>query len=133
MGQKAAKEGAAPWPVTLQPWSDGKRFTVRGLPPRFSTKYRRWVIPPLTLTFYSDLTSSPLLSRPVVPLWGLWGLAALYHDLLYRNKLPGFTRKMADQIMLEFMLEDGVAEWRAYLIYAALRVGGRGDWHGATK
>ena len=107
------------WPVALIPWSDGETFTVRGLAPRASTKFNIGIDPPEE--YLSDLTSSPPLTRAIVSIWGLHGLAALYHDYLYRHRIPGITRKMADQIMLEFMLEDGVAEWKAHLIYRTLR------------
>ena len=62
-------------------------------------------------------------------MWGLHGLAALYHDLLYRHKLPGITRKMADRIMLEFMEEDGVGYFKRRAIYAAVRLGGKRAWN----
>ncbi len=118
--------GPAPWPVTLQPWSNGKRFTVYGLEARYSARFGFDIDPPYEFT--SDLTSSPSVLRSVVSIWGKHGLAALYHDYLYRHVLPGITRKMADQIMLEFMEVDGVGWTRRRLIYAAVRVGGKGSW-----
>ena len=76
----------------------------------------------------TDLASVPALARGFVATWGLHGPAAIWHDYLYRARLPGITRKEADRVMLEFMTQDGVGGLQRRAIYAAVRLGGGRHW-----
>ncbi len=70
---------------------------------------------------------------------GLIRAAALAHDAIYRHhgRLPNgwieprriFTRREADKLFYDLMIEAGIARWRAYLVYRAVRLGGRRAWN----
>ena len=49
--------------------------------------------------------------------------AAVIHDYLYYTKQV--SRKEADKIFLEVMLEMGTSFWKAHIFYLAVRVFGR--------
>jgi hypothetical protein len=56
-------------------------------------------------------------------------IPALVHDVAYqllRSRLapPTLTRKSADQVLRDMLIQYGMAPWRARLWYAGLRVGG---------
>jgi hypothetical protein len=54
---------------------------------------------------------------------------AVVHDFLYVTKWLGkFTRKQADQILYEGMLELGASKAKAKLAYTAVRIGGYYHW-----
>ena len=68
---------------------------------------------------------------------GLIRAAATVHDYLYENngyiKVESgeeiyFTRKEADQIFLNLMIEAGMKPWRAKLAYKAVRIGAKRRW-----
>lgn len=56
--------------------------------------------------------------------------AAVIHDLLYETGVV--SRSLADAVFLEAMLVLGVARWRAYAAYAAVRVCGWRFYRAAT-
>ena len=56
--------------------------------------------------------------------------AAIIHDWLYSTEL--LSRKQADEIFLQFMLEDGFSAWKAYVCYYAVRIFG-GSHYGKTE
>ena len=62
--------------------------------------------------------------------------AAGVHDLWYACHWPdssGASRKLADQWgMLEIFRDYGVAEWRAQIMYSAVRAGGGRAWRRKT-
>lgn len=53
---------------------------------------------------------------------------ALAHDFLYRNHLPGWTRKEADEMFLTLIREDGLSVWKSYKAYLGVRIFGGGAW-----
>lgn len=53
--------------------------------------------------------------------------AALPHDFLYEQEGP-CSRRVADDIFLDILLEDGVPESDALLMYRAVRTFGRMFW-----
>lgn len=60
---------------------------------------------------------------------GLEAEAAVLHDWLYsRDSGPGLSRKQADQLFYDAMVDGGVQKWRAKLIYAGVRMCGTGSW-----
>ena len=56
--------------------------------------------------------------------------AAIVHDYLYRNALPGWTRKDADELFYDFMVEDGMSKFKAGIAYYGVRWFGGGCWCG---
>jgi len=71
--------------------------------------------------YSTDLDSVPRI--PFVYAWlkGQATKSAVIHDWLYFNK---HDRKEADKIFLEAMKEEGVAVWRRWPIYLAVRAFG---------
>lgn len=59
-------------------------------------------------------------------------LPSIFHDWLYRNRgdVPGgpFSRKEADDVMLEGMKALGLPILKRRAVYFAIRVGGRFTW-----
>lgn len=79
--------------------------------------------------FVTDLASVPRFLWAIIPPFGLHAGAAVLHDWMYTHPeelVP--TRKRADEIFHEAMLAMGVPRLRARIMYAAVRVGGRGGW-----
>ena len=95
-------------------------------------------VPP---AFVTDLASVPFPFRAWLPPDGPWVKAAVVHDALYatqgtcefggyryRDRLKPYSRKEADDILLEAMRVLGVPEDKALQIYAGVRVGGKAGW-----
>jgi hypothetical protein len=104
----------------------------------YSYKYQGYTITAKS-GFSFDLASVPR------PLWWLIApnelsiVAPLFHDLLYvyRGELRKFggvdpyrtyTRREADDLFLHLMEVEGVARWRRYAAYAAVRAAGGFYW-----
>lgn len=55
--------------------------------------------------------------------------AAVLHDYLYsKDSNLGFSRKQADVIFRDAMLDGGVKPWKAKLIYLGVRAGGKASF-----
>jgi len=81
--------------------------------------------------FVSDLASVPRLFRGVFPRFGPWNAAAVVHDWLYREGKIGdeaITRVEADKIFLAMMRDNPEVGWRAWPMYAGVRLGGWIAW-----
>lgn len=119
-------------PIRVGLYLDGRR-TFLQLNENIRTCYRT---PSGTRTieiprgFESDGASVPRL---------FWGLispavhagtirAALCHDWLYGGHANDWTRREADALFRDFCREDGLAFWRAWLAWLALRLCGRTRW-----
>ena len=80
----------------------------------------------------TDLASIPKGLRSIVSVVGKYANAAVLHDWLYRGNNwddgQKATRKEADKMFRDLMIEDGEKVWRAKLMYAAVRVGGVFSW-----
>jgi Protein of unknown function (DUF1353) len=72
---------------------------------------------------------SPKRFTDILPRWGTYSGAALIHDWLYRTRPPGVTRREADRVFLELMLEDGVPLDQARLMHQAVRWFGDKAWN----
>lgn len=59
--------------------------------------------------------------------------AAIVHDYLYRNALSGWTRKDADELFYDFMVEDGMSKFKAGIAYYGVRWFGSGNWKEAAN
>lgn len=85
--------------------------------------------------FDTDLASVPWFARWLIASGGLHAKAAVVHDYLYERGLitgPGGleapSRSEADGIFLEAMGVLLVPRWRRYLMWLAVRIGGKGAW-----
>ena len=53
---------------------------------------------------------------------------AVAHDYLYRNHVPGWTRKEADELFYELIREDGLSWYRSQKAYWGVRLFGGSAW-----
>lgn len=89
--------------------------------------------------YVTDLASVPRLFWPLISAWDLSFAAPILHDFLYEygGRPPagaaypanvGFSRRETDALFLHLMAEEGVAAWRRWIAWAAVRLFGRGRW-----
>lgn len=76
--------------------------------------------------FVHDFASVPGIATPLVPTHGPYNRAAIVHDFLYWA--APCTRLQADNLFLISMIEAGVAPWRRWGIYRAVRLAGWSPW-----
>ena len=74
--------------------------------------------------FVTDFASVPRAPFIFDMLGDIAQAASTLHDWLY--VIGTFSRKQADQIFKEAVLTSGVPVWKAWLMYAAVRVFGNG-------
>lgn len=78
--------------------------------------------------FISDFASIPQWAQSFISKMGPYTKAAIIHDYLleiaYKNK------KFADDIFFEAMTVLKVPAWKKYIIYYAVRLGGKGNYTG---
>lgn len=80
----------------------------------------------VTQGFTTDFASVPRLFWNIFPPWGKYGNAAILHDCLYtRQDRP---RKVCDEIFLDAMWCLGVNYFVRWLLYWAVRLGGKSAW-----
>lgn len=79
--------------------------------------------------YLSDLASVPRLARRLVdPQAPNMRRPSVLHDYLYTHQTHRFTKAEADQIFYEALLEEGMGQLLAWLMWQAVRLGGRGNW-----
>lgn len=83
--------------------------------------FGRMVVP---AGFETDLASAPRLVWAIVPPIGRYQRAAVVHDWLYSRLGPAVSRRLADAVFLDAMAAEGVAAWRRWLMWTAVRVAG---------
>ena len=74
--------------------------------------------------FTTDLASIPRIIRPLIPIHGKHTRGAVLHDYLYEiQKINDewITRKQADDIFYDAMLELGVNRFKARIMWSAVR------------
>jgi hypothetical protein len=74
----------------------------------------------------TDFASVPWFARWLIPKTGLHNLAAIVHDYLYRN--AKYTKSQADEIFREALKVLGVGSFKRNMMYAAVVVGGKGEY-----
>lgn len=105
-----------------------------GLHVKYNSKTKRWVTSKsfeyeteagwsveVPAGYSTDLDSVPRIPIAYAWLKGRATKSAVVHDWLYYNK---HDRKEADKIFLEAMKAEGVAAWRRWPIYSAVRAFG---------
>lgn len=78
--------------------------------------------------FNTDFASVPRLPLAYLLAGGVGNPAAVVHDYLYREVPHSCTRDQADEIFYQALLVCGVAKWRAWLMWAAVRIAGSGSY-----
>lgn len=53
---------------------------------------------------------------------------SVIHDFIYTHGTAKFTKAEADQVFYDALLEEGMPKPLAWLMFAAVRIGGRGNW-----
>lgn len=73
--------------------------------------------------FETDFASVPRLPWLFVLFGDVGHAAAVIHDRLYSAGL--LSRSASDRVLLNALRSSGVSRWRAWLMWAGVRVGGR--------
>lgn len=81
--------------------------------------------------YKTDFASVPRLLWGIVSTVGKHNLATLIHDWIYDNRIG--TRKAADLEMLYWLRKSGVSDVKAYMMYVAVRIGGKSWWDREVK
>ena len=105
---------------------DGKRWEITQ-PFRFITHLQKdWMT--VRAGFITDFASIPKVLFSVFggAATGKFRKAAVCHDYLYHTQQ--LSRGQSDMIFLILMIADDVPYWKAYLMYAAVRVFGGKAW-----
>jgi hypothetical protein len=80
--------------------------------------------------FETDFASVPRIFWSIIPPTGSYSPAAVIHDFLYRTKNIA-SRKQADAVMYEALVDLHIAWWLRQLIYWGLWIGGRFAYKGS--
>lgn len=66
---------------------------------------------------------------PIFALFAGYGnYASTLHDYLYSRQV--YSRKVCDELFYVALRDEGVARWRAWLMWAGVRVGGKKAYEG---
>lgn len=105
----------------------GNVFTLRQ-PLEIEWQGRQLTVP---AGFKSDGASVPrMFWRLVFPSSDTKALrAAFAHDYIYRTHPAGWTKADADKLFYDFLVQDGIPKWRAWLAYKAVDWFGRCAWY----
>jgi hypothetical protein len=79
--------------------------------------------------FQTDLASVPRLPLVFLLAGDSARKASVVHDFLYSTH--AVTRTVADAVLKEASLLTGVPKWRAWLMWAGVRLGGASHWQPA--
>ncbi len=114
-------------PLVVEVMPSGKRFRLH-----HEFTYRKkygggTAIISIPTGFETDFASIPRFARILIPKLGRYNKAAVIHDWMYQSG-KGYRRKFVDQFFLEAMSDLGVAKWKRYVMYWAVRLGGWMAW-----
>lgn len=104
----------------------GKDTWITLHPEVYRTRHGTFVVPS---RFKTDLASTPRILWPLFPPFGSYAHAAVLHDWLYTTGVLQ-SRKASDDVLREVMVQDGVAVWKRFVIYWAVRLFGAGHYGG---
>ena len=92
------------------------------------------IVVTVPVDFVTDFASVPPIFYSLVPPIGDTNIATLVHDFLYSTQCPiDLSRKKADEIFLEIMVDRGVSKIKRNLMYRAVRVFGGPYWRKSGK
>lgn len=79
--------------------------------------------------FKCDLASVPRWVRSIATPWNLSARAGVLHDCGCRwYEVWKIPRREMDQLYRQALIDEGVSRWRAWIQFAAIRIGGRRAW-----
>lgn len=109
---------------TLLSWEDDAiEFTVEE---EFTVFWGNYIVR-VNKGFKTDLASIPRLFQSIIPKLGHHIRPAIVHDYCYVYD-TGLTKKEADDLFLDGMQTLKVNFARRWVMWAAVRVGGKGYW-----
>ena len=103
--------------LEMTPLGDGKNFKLDESLIYSSDLVKERVIAPKG--FITDGASIPWIFRPIFPVWGRWGKAAVLHDWLYRE--TDYPKRLCDSMFDEAMKVLHVHEDKRNVIYKAVK------------
>lgn len=120
------------WPTTTQLSAREWRNEV---PVKWRVGNREGTVP---VGFSTDFASTPRILWPIFPKQGVYSIAALVHDFLYKSNgrhvlmsppvKALMSRKDADRTFLSLMELLGVEKWTRKMMYRAVRMFGGRQW-----
>ena len=113
-------------PLIVEVMEPGDTFKLQYAFTQRSKKYNRVIHVPRN--FVTDFASIPRIASLIIAKLGRHTKASVIHDWLYQRHPIGFSRKLADDLFLDGMLDLGVKPWRAHLMYRAVRLSGWMAW-----
>lgn len=114
------------WEV-IQPLQYRHYIQTPALPSGYQPMASQLIVVPTG--YLSDLASVPRLARRLVDAQSpTTRRPAVVHDYIYTDLTQRFTKREADRIFYDALLEEGMATPLAWLLWQAVRVGGRGKW-----
>lgn len=79
--------------------------------------------------YLSDMASVPRLARRLVDSQSsTTRRPSVLHDFIYTDLTHRFTKREADRIFYDALLKEGTTKLLAWLMWQAVRIGGRGKW-----
>ena len=78
--------------------------------------------------FETDLASVPRILLSLFPSDGKYLEACIIHDYVYTHLTRLYSKKQADEMLRKGAIALGLAPWKARIMWAGVRIGGRGNW-----
>ena len=79
--------------------------------------------------FKTDLASVPRVATIFIPQFGRHSPAAVFHDWCYEQEVNGYhSKEFADALFYALLKRMGVGSVKAAAMYAAVKIGGRGNY-----
>jgi hypothetical protein len=80
--------------------------------------------------FYTDFASVPRLPTIYALVGNIGHEAAVIHDYLYRiDSIPNLTKDTCDRIFYDALIESGIEEYKANMMYDGVAIGGESSYH----
>ena len=117
--------------LLVSPLADGKSWVIKkdfGYDVREEGSGDTINVP---IGFMTDFASVPRPLWWLLPKWGKYGNAAVIHDYCYWEQSR--SRKKSDLIFHEAMQVLEVPDWKIFLMYYAVRLGGGLAWLGNSR
>lgn len=114
------------WEV-IQPLQYRHYTPMPALPTGYQPRASHLIVVPVG--YLSDLASVPRLARRLVDAQSpTTRRPSVVHDYIYTDLTHRFTKREADRVFYDALLEEGTAKPLAWLMWQAVRMGGRGKW-----
>lgn len=78
--------------------------------------------------FLTDLASIPRFATIFIPQFGRHSPAAVFHDWCYEQPNGYHSKAFADALFFALLKRMGVGKVKSAMMYAAVKVGGRGNY-----